>query len=360
MRYHVWLLVSICLIEAFFSVFSAPKRQRFLKVFFMGLMLFLFAALRDETVGTDILGYCIDFEKDGRWTLSQILNAGPNYTQSRDPVFHVFLHFLARISKDPQIMLVAVGLLVAIGFSVFVYYQKGSVLVYYILFVTLRIFPFTLSGLRQAMAMAFVFMAFAALQNRKHFLFLLLTAMGGLFHESAFVFLLALPLVKFKSTIVVGVSAIIIAFVNTITRNRLVAWLAANLLGGRFSNYASTAIDGNFEGSATYLLYLLLFVTVMLFYPVFKQSYKDTGAMFRLSSVTMMFAVVGQSMPNMFRITYYFIFALLGFFPRLIERMFEPRIRIVVIALFAFVMGAQYILLGPSAGVDNYLFFWQQ
>ncbi len=360
MIYHALLLVSLCLIEAFFSVFSSPKRSRFLKVFFMGLMLFLFAALRDETVGTDILGYCIDFEKDGRWTLSQILNASSSYTQSRDPVFHVFLHFLARISKDPQIMLVAVGLLVAIGFSVFVYYQKGSVLVYYFLFVTLRIFPFTLSGLRQAMAMAFVFMAFAALQNRKHFLFLLLTAFGGLFHESAYVFLLALPLVKFKSTIVVGVFATIITFVNTLTRNRLVAWLAANLLGGRFANYASTAVGASFEGGTTFFVYVMILAVVMLFYPVFKQSYKDTGAMFRLASVAMMFSVIGQSMPNMFRIAYYFIFALLGFLPRIIERMFEPKIRILVIFLLVFLMSAQYIILGPSADTGNYIFFWQQ
>ncbi len=360
MQYHLLLLVSLCVIEAFFSLFSSsPKQERFLKVFFMGLMLFLFAALRKETVGIDVMSYFKDFTKDANWTISEILHAGLNYSQSRDPVFHVFLHMLSWISRDPQIMLVVIGLLVALGFSVFVYYQKGSVLVFYILFITLRIFPFTLSGLRQATAMAFIFLAFAALQNRKHILFLLLTVLGGLFHESAFIFLLAFPIFKFKSTMVVGVSTMTLAFVNMVMKNRLVAGVAFNLFGGRFASYANTAIGGDFEGSTTFLLYMLLFAFVMLFYPVLKQSYEDTGAMFRLSSTAMMFSIIGQSMPNMFRIAYYFIFALLSFVPRLIERMFEPKIRILVIFLFVFLMSAQYILLGPGAGVENYVFYWQ-
>ena len=82
--------------------------------------------------------------------------------------------------------------------------------------------------------------------------------------------------------------------------------------------------------------------------------------MFRLTLVAMMFSIIGQSMPNMFRIAYYFIFALLGFLPRIIERMFEPKMRIVVIALIVLLMGGQYVLLGPGAGTDNYLFYWQQ
>ncbi len=360
MEYHVLLLVSLCLIEVFFSVFSSsPQKERLLKVFFMGLMLFLFAALRGKTVGIDVLGYFIGFETDGRWTVSQIINADSSYTQSRDPVFHIFLHFLSFISMDPQIMLVAIGLLVALGFSVFVYYQKGNVLIYYILFITLRIFPFTLSGLRQAMAMAFVFLAFAALQNRKHILFLILTVVGGLFHETGYIFLLAFPLVKLKSTMVVGVCTIATALINLVTKNRLVAGVAANLFGGRFAGYASTSIGADFEGSTTFLLYVMIFAIVMLFFPILKQSYKDTGAMFRLASVAMMFSIIGQGMPNMFRIAYYFIFALLSFVPRLIERMFEPKMRIVVIALIVLLMSGQYILLGPSAGVDNYVFYWQ-
>lgn len=359
MIYHALLLVSLCFIEAFFSVFSAPKRQRFMKVLFMGLMLFLFAALRAKTVGIDVLGYFVGFETDARWTVSEILNAAPNYTQSRDPAFHLFLHFLSFISMDPQIMLVVIGLLVAVGFSVFVYYQKGSVLLFYILFITLRIFPFTLSGLRQAMAMAFAFMAFAALQNRKHILFLLLTVVGGLFHESAVFFLLAFPLIKLKNTLAVGGLAMAIAFANAATQNRLVAWGASNFWGGRFAGYASTAIDASFEGSTTFLLYVAIFAIILLFFPVLKQSYKDTGALFRLASFAMMFSIIGQSMPNMFRIAYYFIFALLGFVPRLVERMFEPKMRIVVIGLIALLMGAQYLILGPGAGVENYVFYWQ-
>ncbi len=325
----------------------------------MGLMLFLFAALRGKTVGVDILSYFLGFETDARWTVSEILNAGPNYTQSRDPVFHIFLHFLSFISKDPQIMLVVIGLLVAIGFSVFVYHQKGSVLVFYILFITLRIFPFTLSGLRQAMAMAFVFLAFAALQNRRTVWFLILTVLSGLFHESAYIFLLAFPLVKFKSTMMVGVCTIAAALINLVTKNRLVAGVVTNLFGGRFASYASTAIGADFEGGATYLFYFMLFAIIMLFYPILKQSYKDTGEMFRLALVAMMFILIGFGMPNMFRIAYYFVFALLGFVPRLIERMFEPKMRIVVIALIVLLMGGQYVLLGPSAGVDNYVFYWQ-
>ncbi len=360
MIYHLLLLVSLCCIEAFFSVFSSsPKKERFLKVLFMGLMLFLFAALRKEIVGTDVMGYWKNFVKDANWTFSEIINAGPNHPQSRDPFFHCFMHILSWFSKDPQIMLVFIGFMVAFGFSVFVYYQKGNVLLLYILFVTLRIFPFTLSGLRQALAMGFLFLAFAALQNRKNLLFVLFTVIGGLFHESAYVFLLALPLFKFKSAMVVGVSTMAFAFINLASQNRLVAAVAAKLFGGRFAEYANTAIGADFEGGATLLLYVMLFAIILLFYSVLKESYQDTGALFRLASTAMMFFLIGVSMPNMFRLAYYFVFALLAFIPRLVERMFEPRMRIVIVSLIVLLMGGQYILLGPSAGIENYVFYWQ-
>ena len=110
-------------------MYSVTVRRK--QVIWMGFVIFLFAALRAHTVGTDIWGYFGDFVNDSTYSFTEILDV----RQGRDPFFHIVLHVLSFLSDNPQIMLVFVGAVVAIGFSYFTYYQKGHVLLFFVLFI---------------------------------------------------------------------------------------------------------------------------------------------------------------------------------------------------------------------------------
>ena len=167
------------------SNMAIRKRQ----VVLMGFCLFLFGALRSFDVGQDLPMYYEHYLNDSDLSINDILLVLVN----RDPGFHIFLHFLSYISSDPQLMLVVVSLFVSFGFSFFVYHEKGSVLLFFMMFIGFRLFSFTLSGLRQAIALGLVFIAFVDLQRSKYISYIILTIIATLFHASAILFLLAFP-----------------------------------------------------------------------------------------------------------------------------------------------------------------------
>ena len=150
---HFALLATICCTAIFVPALTHDKcKQRKAECILMGLALFLFAALRGSSVGVDVATSCQYYVADAHYSYYEILHLGSSYLQSSEPVFHCFLHTLSFISSDPQFMLIVIGAILAIGFSYFAYHQDGSLFLSFLLFICLRIFAFTLTGLRQTVA----------------------------------------------------------------------------------------------------------------------------------------------------------------------------------------------------------------
>ena len=355
---HLLFLLTICFISLIINSqhFDTNKKRKY-EVIFIGFALFLFAALRDPSVGTDVQRYCDNYTNIEGMTFSKILSSQNQY---RDPVFTCFMLALTFINNDPQFMLAVVGAWVAFCFSYFVYHSRGNVLLTYLLFICLRIYSFTLTGLRQAMAMGFIWLAFVSLYKSKKIRFIVFVMLGAMFHASAISFIIALALMFIKSDKFVLLTAIAVTIINTFSGDRIVYYLSNVLFSDRFEDYVDIAMESGTSFSTTFILYVLMFVFIIIYLSQVKKNDRLAAGRFNIVCIGMMLSFIAQGFPNMFRIAYYFICNLFPLFTETLSTAFiKQRDRTLVNFLMATLLIAQYVILGTSGGTENYIFFWQ-
>ncbi len=338
---------------------SQETRKR--QVTYMGMLLFWFAALRSPTVGGDLLGsesgesgYWFDYTLDAGLSFRDVIV----YRAGRDPFFHCFLKFLSTVSYSPQTMLVVVGGIFSFGFSYFVYHSRGNVLFSFMMLIGFRIFSFSLSGLRQAIALGLIYIAYICLRDKKYARFVILNILAALFHRSALVFIVAFPLMFVNTTYVV-VTLLLLFGLNIVTSGSLVDYLASFFFGGRFDSYIARSVGMEFEGGATFFIYLFFYFLVLAFYRKIKKRDVFLSKEFSILSVGIFFSAIGQTMDNVFRIAYYFIFLLFPVSSQMLLSMFNDKKTYSLICFVAsFLLAVQYIVFGTGASTENYEFFW--
>lgn len=331
------------------------KRQ----VTYMGLLLFFFAALRSPVVGIDVLGdgvsgYWADYSIDAETSFLELLfmRAG------RDPVFHFLLKVLSLFSDSPQTMLIVVGGIFAFGFSYFVYHSKGNVLLTFMMLIGFRIFSFSLSGIRQAVALGLIYIAYIAFRDKKYKQYVILTFIATLFHKSALVFFITWPLL-FVSVTYVVYALIFLLMLNLGTSGKIVGFLGSIFFSGRFDSYLERSEDMVFEGGATFFIYIFFYLLILMSYRQIKRKDVTFDKEFSILSVGIFFSTIGQSMDNVFRIAYYFIFLLFPATSQMIISIVKDKKSYSFYCFLASALLAlQYLLLGPGAGTENYDFFW--
>ena len=350
-----FLFISYYLLGGDKGIYNSAIRKR--QVLIMGASLFLFAALRAYTVGFDVNNYYYHMYTSGGGNTMREWWESNTY---RDPGFYLMIGLLQQISTNPQIMLAVVGASVAFGFSYFVYYEKGNVLLFFMMFIGFRLFPFTLSGLRQAMAMSMIFIAYIKLKENKIILFFLLTMLAASFHASALVFLLAFPVTRYKNTFVILIVVLGISIVNTLTDGRIAATFASVFFIDRFSGYIIRSQDMVFEGSFTLYIYLVIYFVSLLFYRQLMRIDQNAYMDFNVLTLGVFFAVLGQSMDNVFRIAYYFIYPMYPIFSNVLFSLLRNRQATTLVSfIVSLLLALQYIYLGPGAGTAPYRFFWE-
>ena len=347
------LIISLCTVYVIISQTRGnEQKKRLWQVSLMGFLLFAFAALRSYTVGTDLETYFSYYYADANSSISEIwvTKAG------RDPFFHCFLHALSWISSSPQFMLVVIGAIVAFGFSYFVYHSPGNVLVMYMLFIGLRVFSFTLSGLRQSIAMGLVFVATVFLFRDKKYRFFATTMLASMFHISALCFLFAFFFVRIRKVKAVAIWAIVASVINYLTSNSLAVMFSGLLFSDRFGTKVLERTE--FEGTTTFFIYLIVFFIALFVYNNMKVENKSKYMI--LFTIGVMFSMIGQTIPNVFRIAYYFIISLLPIFCSLISTITSNKQTANLLNWLAVIfLAIQYLIFGTSAGTDNYIFFWE-
>lgn len=350
---HLILLMVICLIEILSNIGKADDKRRKMKTILMGLCIFLFAALRGEGVGYDVLSYVIDYSRVINRSMTEVI--AMNY---RDPAFPVLMKILSYISKDPQILLIIIAAFEAIGFS-FLAYSFGEPFLLFVLFITLRIYPFTLSALRQTISLSFVWLAIPQLKKNKFITFAVLVIVGSLFHSSAIIALLLIPLYKLNRTVLTSVMALFIGLTETVGGGLFTKMFNEYVFSGRYSGYIGRAAESKISLTSTFYIYVLFFILYIVYYKQLNGEDAMTPFYFRATCIGIMFSLIGQGFPNMFRISYYFIIFLMAKVENVINIIFAQNSRKLAIWIVALILIAQYIYFGPGAGTDIYSFFWQ-
>ena len=177
-----------------------PKKHRLtITLFFIGL--FILLALRDISVGIDLVEYKKIFERCYKLEFSQLskLQWEIGYT--------TYCKIFSLFSQNYRFFLiVTAGLTLIPIYKLYAREEKYSFLLI-VLFINMPCFVMIFSGLRQAIAISLGILAYMAIEKKKHILGLLFIALAVSFHVSAIVLVLiyAAYFIKIKTVHMVGV-----------------------------------------------------------------------------------------------------------------------------------------------------------
>lgn len=178
------------------------KRRKYI-CFFNTLQILLFVSLRGESVGNDTQNYVNFF---------RLVVDNPQYALTRDVYeigFRWYTYIIAKITCDPRIFLTISACVSIVPLGIIIYkYSKDCVLSFYA-FSTMEFILFAMTGMRQNVAYFFVYTSYILFQSEKKYqkiLAFILVIGGGLFHRSAWAFLIIYLLSLIKNQAVKNVN----------------------------------------------------------------------------------------------------------------------------------------------------------
>ena len=182
----------------------------------------------------------------------------------------------------------------------------------------MNFFNFSMHGVRQGLAIAFIMLAYFPLKDKKLIKFLLLVFIATCFHKSAAIFVIAYPFCRLglnKRTIFLYLGLIGILLV---TGNDLIRQFATevSVYDERFAGYAITEKSLSYAGIIQFSLFLIL---VLCNLNRFQSQDKDSSILITLLILAMIFQAFAIYIAEMFRVAMYFSIFLVLLVPRLLK-----------------------------------------
>ena len=204
----------------------SQKRTKIFMFIFFAIFLAL-VACRDLSIGVDNLNYKYYFEKFASVGWAQC------FTSDIEPGYALLCKVVSLFTDNYQVFVAVVAIISIIPVARF--YAKETEMPLLTMAFFLGVFPFSMyfSGLRQVVAMAFVFPALKYVENKKLFKFILTVLLATLFHQSSFLILALYPVYHFKITpkklmVIVPMLAILLAL------NKQIFNIGLSILGGKY------------------------------------------------------------------------------------------------------------------------------
>lgn len=203
MTVFIWMYIALAVIGAISVNLPKTTARKFawLSGFFI---LYLILALRAPTVGTDLRFYIPHFEANG------------NSYIHLEPGFEGLSLLLYRVSTGSSFFLAFTAFLSIFPVSLLFRDYSKSIVFSYIIFSSFVVYHFMFSGIRQAIAIGFIAIAFNFMFRKKLVPFIGAVLLASTFHVSSIIAFVAYPLcnwvrmTNFKYVIlcIIGLSAV--------------------------------------------------------------------------------------------------------------------------------------------------------
>ena len=198
------------------------------------LLLSFIAAFRDVSVGRDTASFCNIFS-DIWW---RGFEGALRYQSWTEPGFRLLCAAIGFFTNDPQWLIIVTSLLIHGFISLAIYRQSRNVYLSFFLYMALMLYPYYLSMMRQALAIAILLFALEFLKKRKWIVYALLVLLAFSFHTSAIVFLAA-PLLLLIPVNRKTLSILLPAFAAAAVIATAFASIFVNALLRLFSKYSA-------------------------------------------------------------------------------------------------------------------------
>ena len=363
------LIIYIISMAGFIYLDGAnDRRDKIYLLFTMGLFLVL-SALRSEYVGNDTDNYIYLFNEvkfNGINTLTERYEFG--YLLMND--------IISKISSNPQAILIVTSIFIFIGHSKFIFkYSENKWLSVYMFF-TLIYFGFSMSGIRQAIAIVILFVAYGYMIDNKKIKFLISVIVATMFHNTAILFIIAYPISKLKcnkkTILLVTMFTIIFYFIFPV-----ISKLSMSVFP-RFNYYlGSEYFNGQVRSSS--ILNLIIFLSIFIFSSCIKYNHRESvnlsklnmsqdkiekcrnsEMMLLLTSISIMFLSLKLNILD--RVAMYFHIYCIIILPNSINMIKNKNYRIVIIIgiiYFLFIYSTTIKIIRPEwQSIFPYTFYW--
>lgn len=314
-----------------------------------GVSYFLIAAIRSWKVGGDSYNYVKAFE----YLADKNLHMAITYSD-KDPIFYGFLSLLGRWTNNYTVLFVIVSAFFSISIWFFIYRYSKDPLLSIIILLSMNLYQFSLTGMRQTIAISFTVWAIVAMDKGKIKTAILLILFGSFFHASVLVFLIIVVMRKIKvgyRFLYLSIPTLIVCFVFR-------AEIANQLIG--LVSERGYEVDITKTGLTMMFVIFVLYVMAVVFARDYVGNSQTLYMQYGIAMMAVFFEILVSTQNIFFRIAFYFLIIYIVLIPNVLMSIKNRKIRIIFRFAIYVLLTIQYLMFTiGSSYILPYTTFWQ-
>lgn len=327
------------------------KNKRFF-VFVASIILFLISALRSITFGTDTIGYVNKYISLSYTSLYELLMNVITRT-GKDPFFYLFAKVINLTGANYQIWLAILAGIFCYSVSKLVSKYSVEPYISFIALISLGYFYFSLTGLRQAMALSMIILSYRYLRERELVPFIMMILIGTLFHASAIIFLIAYPSANIKVGLKQGVGIIIALILAYLFKNEVLIIISYLNMGYRYENYLNHGASLTISG---FIIQFAIYIFCLYFKKDILKSDIKNLSLYNLLFFGLVFQAFSAVIAEFFRVSMYFSIFSIVLIPKAILSVKDKNMKMII---YLSVLLALVAYIFWTGSFNGFKFYWQ-
>lgn len=312
------------------------------------------AALRGITVGADTASYVRDYSYVQSYSFDQIVELYPDNSG-----YYVVSKIFADFGVSVQIWFAIVAGIYIYSVARLIYRFSSDPVLSYILFLTIGFYGFSLAGLKQTVAMAFVFISYRYLYDNKYIRFSFFVLLASWFHLSSLVFLLAVVIHFLKKLRFYYVILSVLFIIWMVAYNTIVNRVLTLLDFDHYMSYLDMERESNGTLTMFFIVLLIQLVCIIYMNVYTEENSTEAREIFGMSYLGLLAQVLSLVVASAFRIGLYFSLFSVILLPNCISKEKNPKIGLVlkigIICIFCFYF---WYSNHNGSSIAPYIFYW--
>jgi len=278
------------------------------------IILALFTGLRDQYTGPDTEGYIRNFLNYRNYdSVREVLNLK---VKNDEYGYALWNWLVSRVTDNPNVFFTITAGFFAYSLARFIYKNSQNYFFSLILYFTVGMFNFQMTGMRQAMAMAILLFSIECIKDRKLIKFILIVWIASFFHKSAWSFILAYPFAYMKINFK-NFMAIFSLFIFSLLYGAKFSQFLGELIG--YEREFDSGMRGDIGGETVIGMLLIAIILSYVFSRNLSEQTKQNAVFFNLTVYTLAIYILRYSIHVLERVSHYYQFAFIILLPNVIE-----------------------------------------
>ena len=358
----IFLVLAVYLVLLQISI---PESKKMKKSICAAVGFVIVLALRSPYCGVDVMGfgesgaqtlsYAGTFSRMSDFSFSDIIFNKGSVNRHMELGWLLLTKFISLFTHDIQVFLGIIAILQFIPVGYLIGKYSRNVVLSYIIFGCIGFYVLYFSGLRQALAISFLMLAFDQLYQKRYGWFVFITLLASSLHQSALLFLVMWPLSLINLTSTAALVFVVIMGALMPFYQKFIPILMVLFNATRYNGY----IENGGQAITMFLVYSVFLLISFL--------NRSRDRLINMLRVFILVGVVGQSLGSLSagaitRIGSYFNVYLILLLPETVIS-FKKNDRVIVNCVSVILLCVFFVLTTPegltSLNVNPYSFFWE-